>query len=162
MRNSILALGAVFMIAGCGSGGGPKLDGGVDMTSMEDFATPDDLTSTMTLGCAAVIQCTNAATTQAAFTKCINMATPMGKQLFNALIQCLQQKCPNSLGADGGTTPCSSASACNSCVQTGTSPTGMTSLAGASCSADGTNPISGTDPKCGLCVDQLNACGNNM
>jgi hypothetical protein len=112
------------------------------------------------LSCNALLSCAAAATTQAALQNCFAMGTPNGAMLFKAVQSCVAAQCGGIMGS--GTATCSSSiPACESCITTGTSPTGNTPF-GACTSVAGmvSNPPT-MDPKCGACVDQLSACSND-
>jgi hypothetical protein len=145
--------GVTDLAAGAGDGGLDLAVGGSDLPPPRDFAARSDIAQM--IGCMDLIACSNACTTQACLTNCHNMATAQANALNKTLDDCIIQNCVTA--PDGGTAPCAGTdqTACNTCVmntQTGRSPTGMTN---GTCSPP-------SDPVCGLCVDQLIACANDL
>jgi hypothetical protein len=107
-------------------------------------------------GCQSLLSCDNNCTTQACLNMCSTMASAMANALNKALNDCITNAC--TTGVDGGMGPCGTnpmSTQCSSCIsnsESGRSPTGMTN---GTCSPP-------NDPACGLCVDQLIACANNL
>ncbi|HZS41316.1 MAG TPA: hypothetical protein VFF06_31015 [Polyangia bacterium] len=153
MRVWLLALVAALAFAGCGNG----------ETSGFDFSTGDqgaiDLgggdQSMLLIGCMDLILCDNMCKTQACLTKCESMATAQAKMLHTILFDCISGLCATA--PDGGMGPCAlgDRNGCNTCVmntQSGRSPSGQVNGA---CSTS-------SDPVCGLCVDPLITCANDL
>ena len=92
MRNSIFALAACLMVAGCGGGGGTvTLDGGNKDLTMTGGNNPDLTTTTVKTGCAGYIQCLiDCGTDTTCSAQCDKNVTSAGMTKFNQAIACGQ------------------------------------------------------------------------
>jgi hypothetical protein len=147
-----LLTGCVALL-GVGLGG----CGGAATRSNGDLGAADMLGA---LACGGLVDCLNAAGSDAvAQEACKARANSRAATLAQALYDCINGQCGP---ADAGATtqgPCGSEPECVWCVQFGTSPTGGKH---ASCidvdPSTHSDPPTVSDPKCGLCVDELNSC----
>jgi hypothetical protein len=172
MRKGLILVSLLGWIAGCGgssgsgngggggsNGGGGGTSGGVDMATTlvpPDLSTPADMSQ---LHCSDLLS--NACqASQAAFNACFAGATASAKTMYNARITCVNNAC-NALTTDAGTGTCSTQDTCRACVQTGTSPTKVASALDPTCTDDGSDDATG-NALCGICVDQVNACINDV
>jgi hypothetical protein len=164
MRVALVPL-FVLLVAGCGHSStspgtpdsGTGVGGGGPVTGPTDLAmsTPAGDMAPSGATCLQTFQCAAKAKMQTDIFKCLAMASPDAQQKFGAVIDCFNSQCGNE-PVDGGTGPCGTQAQCAACVQTGTSPTGV-SIGNQPCvNMQGGAPV--TDPKCGQCVDPLSAC----
>jgi hypothetical protein len=128
------------------------VDAGSD-DGASDGGPPSDLRQ---LGCAEIINCLNACSSETCQNNCVSFGTASAKTMFNAAKTCLISTCMMALTdagvpcpGDGGSQACSD---CNYEAQTGKSPTGQM---GQACMPDPASPY------CGKCVDELLTCGKN-
>jgi hypothetical protein len=167
---SAMALAALLAVAACAGNtleidnGGDPLDAGVQPAphdlapNLHDLFPPRfDLPREPKFGCADLLACEKACTTQACATKCEALATPNAIKLYQVLEDCFNQAC-----ASGGNGPCSGADqqACNDCTDectTGTSASGTTN---GPCVDSSSKPS--TSATCGACLDPFIACENDL
>jgi len=145
----------VFAIVFAACSGEPQVASKPDLamgTTSADLGMPPDMTQLYNCGQAFACSIANPESIEA----CGAMATPTGHQKYKAFYDCLAAQCGKAT-FDAGVGPCDSTDQCTICVQTGTSPTGMT-IMGEDCTDTTTANVMVTDPKCGLCVDELSAC----
>jgi hypothetical protein len=142
----------VSAVAGLGGCGGASTHGHGDLGDADMLGA---------LACGDLVNCLNAAgTSDTAQDACTTRANSRAATLAQALFDCINGQCgPADAGTSSAGGDCGSEQQCVWCVQFGTSPTGGKH---ASCidvdPATHHDPPTVSDPKCGLCVDQLNSC----
>jgi hypothetical protein len=162
MRKLVLAFATCLMAAGCGGGSNTSSGLSTVVTHYMDLpqlctgaSCPQPPTSPPKWGCSALVDCLNNCPSgdDTCATQCINLSTNMAKQLIQAAARCALAACKKA--REGGTARCMSdgdtSSDCSACF--------VNTLGG--------GPLAGpcqptTDPNCGECSMQFEACLQDM
>jgi hypothetical protein len=106
--------------------------------------------STVGNTCAQIVDCVATASTTNDVSTCISAGSALAQQQYNTAVACVSNACDSlpATAPDLGTSACGTQNDCYTCVQSGTT-------AGSCMNAEG---VGVSDPLCGRCVAQVNAC----